>query len=495
MDASTYPTSAPATPSEIPALAAESSAASAAVGLAIVLSLLATVALWFAGQAQLLRMALPAMATAIGLILFFQRPILYYQYALWVWFLVPFVRRVVDWRFGFMDPNFLMLAPFLVSAIAGLTLLPQRHKDWPHPPAAFVLCAAGIVYGFVVGILMQASAETVFGLLNWFCPLLLGFHIYTDWARYPQYRAATLRVFVWAVLILGAYGVYQFFFPLNWDLYWLESVKSTSASFGNPQPLEVRVWSTLNSPGPFANVMMVGLLLLIIVRSPLKLPAAIAGYLSFLMTVVRTAWLSWVVGFVWLLKSAKPHVMIRVLLSIVLVVACLLPLVNDPRLAPVIGDRLKSFTDLGHDDSFAVRAEMYRLLLQDAVNNPFGNGLKNMEVSHGMAVDSGILIAIFSLGWLGSALYALGVFLLFWGHSRLPAQTDEFSAASKAILIALLAQIVSGPIFVNVTGVMFWIFAGLYLSASTFHNHHASDTQIASPKEQDAQMLAAYRHA
>src|SRR6266852_1783879 len=87
------------------------------------LALLIVGGLWFGGQGLLLRVALPAMALLVGVILYASRPILYVQYSLWVWFLTPLVRRLVDWRFGYTDPNIILLAPFLVAGIAGLTVL------------------------------------------------------------------------------------------------------------------------------------------------------------------------------------------------------------------------------------------------------------------------------------------------------------------------------------------------------------------------------------
>ncbi len=289
--------------------------------------------------------------------------------------------------------------------------------------------------------------------------------------------ALILHTFLWGVLVLGIYGVYQFLAPAGWDRLWLENViaNGTGVSFGLPDALVVRVFSTLNSPGPFANMMMVGVLFLFLVRSPLKPAAAIAGYTSFLLSIVRTAWLSWIVGLLWILKNSKPRVMIRVVLSIGLLVACLLPLLSDPRLADVIGDRMKTFTDLGHDDSYGARMEMYRILTADAIDNPFGYGLKNLEVSHGVGVDSGILAAVFSsLRWLGALLFVAGILSLFFRKTP-PGERDEFSEVGKAIMIAILVQVIGGNVFIGVNGILFWMSVGICLSAG---RNHAESTRL-----------------
>ena len=187
------------------------------VGIVAASCVVVVATLWFAGSGHLLRPAVPAVATLFGLFLYLRRPILYVQYALWVWFLAPLARRVVDLRFGWMESNVVLLAPLLVSGIAGLTLLRKRGQVAGGIPAAFVLCGTAILYGFVVGALLRPSAETAYAFLNWLCPLLFGLHLYMNWPQYQQHSEAISRTFLWAVLIIGVYGIYQFLSPPAWD--------------------------------------------------------------------------------------------------------------------------------------------------------------------------------------------------------------------------------------------------------------------------------------
>ncbi len=282
------------------------------LGIALVagFSGLALSALWLTAHASLLRVAIPAAALLVGLVLYLSDRIRYVEYSLWLWFLTPLMRRLVDWRFGYADPNFVLLCPLLVSGVAGLALIrPNRGHTTSRIPTSFILCGAAILYAVTVDVIQHPSAETIYGLADWLCPLLFGLHFCLDWRGYQKYRAAIGRTFLCAVPILGLYGAYQFFAPPTWDRYWLTNaqVNGISLSFGQPEPLLVRVWSTMNAPGPFANTMMVGLLLLLILPSRLKLPAAVTGYLSFLLSAVRTAWASWFIGLVFILKSVNPR--------------------------------------------------------------------------------------------------------------------------------------------------------------------------------------------
>jgi hypothetical protein len=447
------------------------------VGIVVIPCVAVVAALWFSGgNGQLLRIAILAATTLIGLFLYLKHSVLYVRYSLWVWFLAAMVRRVVDFRFGWTDPNLILFAPPLVSGIAGLSLLRKSNRVLGGIPPVFGLCGTAILYGFAVGAWLRPIPETAYAFLTWLCPMLFGLHLYLNWPQYWQHREAIVRSFLWAVLLVGVYGIYQFLDPPAWDCYWLENIRAAApdSSFGIPEPLLVRVWSTINAPGPFADMMFVGLLLLFGVRSPLKLPAAVAGYTSFLLSSVRAAWLSWVIGILWIVKDVSSRVKARIIFSIVLFVACLLPVIRQPDLALVIGNRLNTFADLEHDASLGARLEMYRQLLSDVAINPFGRGLSNDQVFHGYALDSGIIAAALSLGWLGTFLLGLAISSLFVGKQRLSDNPDDFVKASKAILIGFLAQLLGGNIFVSVTGAMFWIFAGMYLAANKYYAHVAN---------------------
>jgi hypothetical protein len=150
------------------------------VWLAGIGSLLVFFALAAAGQAAILRIAIPACATLTGLAFYFRRPIGYIHFSLWAWFATAFVRRLVDWRFGYQDQSLVLLTPFLVSSIAGLTLARERRNVPGLNLAPFLLSVTGIFYGFIVGIIRwrlddQSSvtlAANVYGLATWLCCFL-----------------------------------------------------------------------------------------------------------------------------------------------------------------------------------------------------------------------------------------------------------------------------------------------------------------------------------
>jgi hypothetical protein len=206
-------------------------------------------------------------------------------------------------------------------------------------------------------------------------------------------------------------------------------------------------------------------LLLFSLRSVIKIPAALAGYLSLLFSLVRTAWLGWFVGLFFFLRKSNPRAIVRVLALGVLLIICLLPWINDSRVSNLLGDRLDTFSDMKQDDSFQQRLSMYRVLASDVLDHPFGYGLSNQTNLHDIAIDSGILSMLFSLGWIGALAFASGIAAMFLVATGSAAANLEFPRVYKAIAIALLFQVTGGNIFIGATGLLFWIFAAAYLAS------------------------------
>ena len=264
------------------------------------------------------------------------------------------------------------------------------------------------------------------------------------------------------MLLLGFYGIYQFVSPPPWDGYWLDTENDILAitSFGHSAPFQIRVWSTLNAPGPFANFAAVGMLVLLETKSRWKLPAMLAGFVSLLLSVVRTAWLSLLVGVAILLTHAKPKVIVRVIFSALLLVVCAIPLLRDPRVSFLVSDRVKTFQDIGHDGSYQERSEMYRAVTSELVTNPFGQGLRNGIMVGRYVIDSGFLATLLSLGWVGSLMFSAGISFCFTSSRQKGLPDDGSRGVATAVCVSMLAQLFGGNVFVNVSGMLFWLFAG-----------------------------------
>src|SRR5215211_6585680 len=273
-----------------------------------------------------LQLLYPLAGCAVGGLLYWRYPTLYLWFTWWVWFLTPEVRRLVDYQQGWTPSSPVMLAPYLVTALTLFTLLRHLPKLRLHPFLPFGLVLLALFYGYMIGISRgQGVLAASFDLLDWLVPVVFAFYLMVHWRSYPRHLRVIQRTFVWGILFVGLYGLLQFLYVPAWDRFWM--LNAPIASIGYPEPFEVRVFSTLNSPGPFAIVMMAGLLLLFNSGKVLRWPAAAVGYASFLLSLVRSAWGGWILGLLFIVMAGW-RLRMRLLLSIGITVVAVWPLLT-----------------------------------------------------------------------------------------------------------------------------------------------------------------------
>jgi hypothetical protein len=427
-----------------------------------------------AGVGSVLRFLFPAGAVCVGLLLYFRYPLLYLGFNWWIWFLSPLVRRLIDYDSGWQDPSIVLLAPYLVTFISAITLwryLPRSNITGGLP---FVLSAAGVTYGLFVGVVNSSPTAVVVPFLDWAAPIIFGFHLFANWQNYPSLKRNTERTFLWGGIITGAYGIWQYLVAPEWDGYWLTN--TGLITFGEPEPLAIRVWSTMHSPGPFAVVMMAALLLLFHHRGALLLPASGIGYLSFLLSQVRAAWLGWGIGLIASITSLKQSLQIRLIVTLVVMAVCVIPLATIEPYSEVISERLESLSGgVSNDTSYQDRMQGYNDLLSLALVEFLGRGL-GFVIQHSNfgSNDSGILSLLLTLGWFGSLFYLGGLLLLLFHISQAnEARFDSFVTAARAISFAVFAQIGLGTAMLELSGMVLWSFLSIGIAAHKYYGHQA----------------------
>lgn len=425
------------------------------------------------GFAKTLNYGFPALALAVGGFLFLKYPLLYNGFTWWIWFLAPLVRRLVDFRVGFSDPSPILLTPYLVTLLTLITFFRWLPSAPRLGAGSFVMASLGILYGYLIGLIKTNPVAATIGLLDWISPVAFSFHLFINWRNYPSYRQNIQRVFLWFVLVAGAYGIFQYLVAPAWDCYWLENVTRTgNTSFGRPEPLQIRVWSIMHGPGVFGFAMMAGLLLLLSSLSPLCLPATGVGYLSFLLSQVRSAWLGWAVGLLFLMTSLKPKFQMRLFLIILVVSLCVIPLTTVKPFAEVINSRIESMSDVSGDKSAEDRQGNYSRWLSYGLTNGLGDGI---GATRGVILDSAILDSLVSLGGFGTLFYATGLAVLIIQFSRAAnLAQDPFASTARAIAFCLITQIPLGAVIIEFPGMLLWSFLGIGLAANQYylHQHH-----------------------
>jgi hypothetical protein len=435
----------------------------------------------YLGPAASLRLVYPAAALVTAVFLYLRHPILYLGFTWWMWFLSALVTRLVDLRVGWDPTRQMLIAPYLVVFVTIATLfryLPSAHRQGGLP---FLLAFAGIFYGLLIGLIYNQPVAVARSLLDWLSPPLFAFHLFVNWRDYPSYRQNIQRTFLWCVLIVGAYGIYQFVVAPEWDRYWLiQSKQNTSA--GNPVPFGMRVWSTLHSVGPFGGVMQAGLLLLFTRSGPLIFPASAVGYLSFLLAQARTNWGGWLLGVIMIVGSVKAQIQMRIITIILVMAMCVLPLLTIEPISSVIASRFDSFSNLQQDQSYRDRSATYDRNLNLALSNTLGNGFGNIwkvnektgqiEV---IVIDSGILDMFFTLGWLGAIPYLGGLILIIFTVTKYSeARFDSFVSAARAIGISSAAQLIIGSGMLAIAGMILWGFLAMAMAAHKYYQHQGT---------------------
>lgn len=461
---------------------------SAILGLVILLALG-----FVAGAGRLLIPIFPLSAFAIGVFLYRRYPVLYIGFTWWLWFLSPFVRRLIDYQSGYRTPWPEILAPLLVTAISFATLVRHLPKFFNQDGLPFILCIGSVLYGFLVGLIRQPITDfdrEIIILLSWLSPIAFGFHLFVNWRNYPSYRQNIQRVFFWGVLVMGVYGIWQFLVAPAWDRFFLTIrgfEEDQGGWMGNPKPFEIRVWSTMSGPRQFAANLVAGLVLLFISQEKLRFAAAGVGYLAFLLSRARTGWYTWLVALLLFIVSLKGRRQLLTIVGIAVLTLLVLLLTTIEPFSTVIGSRLETFSDLSNDVSLQSRLEQYNRTIDYALSEYLGwgiignEGIPTGDASAGIASsnDNGYLRLLISLGWLGMIPYLIGIALLFFKLFQPSSQSylDIFAIASRAIALSSVVRMATSDISSDDYAMPIWGFLGLAIAAHKYYSHERTVTQ------------------
>lgn len=432
--------------------------------------MIAIPALCIAGnQAGLLRIVFPALSLAIGGFLFWRSKPHYVGLVCWLWFITPFLGRIADFQSGFVASNAVLLAPYVTTGLSGFTMVTSLRRFGEPKSLPYICALIAISYGFIIGLIRYPLLNVLQALLNWVVPVVFGFFIYEHRELYPQFRKVIERSFLFGILLMGAYGIYQFFELPNWDRMWLLNVEVQS--FGAVEAMGVRVFSTMNAPAIFAAVSTCGLMILFNMTGKLRLLSATCGFVALLLTISRASWLSLAVGAVFLMTRLEMRQRARLAMALAACLVVMIALSQVPAINELIWQRIETFSEPSQDVSYASRIEGHQEAFRTLAQEPFGEGLGSTDTDHFTEGDdsiigphdSTILEFLYSLGWIGTLIYALGLGSLVIQLMR-AGKEDPFVISSKAILIGFAAQCLLNSVMLGVMGFMVWIFASMSLA-------------------------------
>jgi O-Antigen ligase len=402
----------------------------------------------------------PALAVVTGLVLLRISSRAYISLTLWIWFLTPLFRRLVDFRSSYVDPSPILLAPLLITALSAFPVLRKLHTFWKLEYLPYLLALSAILYGFAVGLFLSRGTDLLRTALLWGVPLVWGLYLASLDEPREQTRRLISTNFKWACLLLGIYGVIQYLAVPPWDSAWLEHAieDRDSTSFGSLGSDQVRIWSTLNGPGIFANFQMAFLVIASAETGLIEIFAILIGGLSFLLAQVRATWVGAMFAIICLIAWQRRR-RLKLVSGLLVIGLALAGLASLPQFQETLVSRIQTLGSGQGDGSLQERKATQQKLVGVIEDHPFGVGLApqlSVRDTDGYAVDSGIFQTLLALGWPGALVLAGSLVLLVLDSFKDLSQASSLCIGFRALFAAILIQLPFGDMFSGPSALLLW---------------------------------------
>lgn len=424
---------------------------------------------------SLANLAYVVLAAGCGLLFYLRDPAAYVSFSLWLWFVTPFVRRVLDMHHGWHPASPVLIAPLAVALLSVFTVVHRLSELRGMLYAPYLLVLLAFSYGFAVGAINAGIVPATYALTTWLAPAIFGLYVAINWRRYPEFGNAVRRTFTWALPLLAAYGVYQFVKMPRWDAQWM--INADLRSIGLPRPFLARIFGTLNAPGPFAAFLCAGSLMLLPQKGRLRFLWIAVATLSLLLTRTRAAWVAFLIGLLVQQIGQPLRKLPQYAITLVAVALIAIPLARMPQFSALIIPRLQTFANLSQDNSFVKRYNFSEQAANSIVETAEGNGLGTtggaikLRGNQGLrSLDNGFLEVFYIFGWPGGTLFFLGITGLVLQSARFrETHRDSFANAVRATSVALVSMLPIGDVFTGPTGTLLWMSAGFGIAGHAYH--------------------------
>jgi hypothetical protein len=408
----------------------------------------------------------------------------YTFFTLALWIVAPEIRRIFDWQFGFSNISVFAALPLLATIPHALAL--TLGGGWKRLPQMLAIAAwlwiGGFAYALVLSLINGNGLPGAYAFAGFVFPIGVGLWI----ASVAETQRIVIRrvthMLFFATTLASIYGIVQYVILPPWDAFWLKTlIANGSNSFGLPQPMEIRAFSTFASPGPFAAFLGCMLLLSLPQLTP-KRPWLLAQMplwlVAFALTLGRAGWVLFALGLaVYVLLAARRGTVIAAIALCCAVVAAASVLLSQAsasdRFTTDVVARLQTLGDLNDDVSASDRQSQYSQGFREFEAAPLGLGLGLLGVATKLGAaekttdfDSGVVARLIEMGIPGTLLLVaafsvcLLTLLLVWADVRAKHVAGQSTAAAA---IAVLVGVAGYEVFGDVTGFLVLI---LWLSIS-----------------------------
>lgn len=410
----------------------------------------------------------PAMMV-MGLALLYLRPVSYLGFTMWVWMLTPFYRRLSDVHGGYTDASLVMLAPIAVTACCGFAIASNIRRGSPKALWPYIGLMAVVIYGFFSGALQNGLPAATLALLNWVLPILFALHILTLQEEAGEKARQIMLAMVWGGLIIGVYGLIQYLILPAWDAEWMRG--SALESIGAPIPRMVRVFSTLNSPGPYAQFVSASALIAIATRSRMRWGSIVFSLVGLLLSLVRAAWGSWAIALVMLFFWSNVRQKIAFAATALAAILVITPAIAFSPLGETINARFATLSNASSDTSYIERVDLYRRFSSTALSSIAGVGLGRTGVISARLsgqspdavdatnnIDSGVLEIFYTFGLLGAVFLAMfgAIYVTSW-----PDRSNPYGVAAMVVAMSCAPLVFFGNPLTGASGMLLYPFVAL----------------------------------
>jgi hypothetical protein len=455
---------------DIPARAALTPRPLAGEGMVVVaVVLVLPVAMYLAGLAPQARLLYPALNVAVAAWLYERRSPWYAAHCLLIFCCVSLVRRLIDQQAGFDPSNPVMLTPYLCCLLTASAFFEYWARRRPVALAPFLVLLGCIAYGTALAMLDGRIRSSLVDVLKWSVGPLFAVYLMQNSARIVQIRRVFEPCVIAAAAMMALYGVVQFQSPPSWDATWMRGVFELGFnSIGQPEPHQLRVFSTMNSPGSFAAILSAGLVLALKQRLPVFLVCAAPMLVGLALCQYRSLWAATLLAI--LLVAIAPIAGVRRgnILALFLVGVLLASTALSPQIRDTVAQRAASLTELEGDYSLSKRLEQYEEFLHHD-NLIAGEGLAINGASRRLdnrptAEIDGAIIEIYSaMGVFVGTAFILAIVLLVVRLFQ-AARSDRNIYYDRAIVASVFVLFPMGTVHVGELGFCAWTFIGLGLA-------------------------------
>ncbi len=419
-------------------------------------------------SASLARLLFPVYALLVGAYVLYRRRGCYLSFCVGLLVFAPYLRRVADFHAGFQQTNPILIAPY----VALLPCLPSllRLILTPRAPmrSAFVVMTFMFCYAAMLAVAGGKLISAFYEPLGWLLPVAACAFV----IEHPELQAEIRTSLRWTLIlvlpIMTVYGVQQFLAPSDIDRFWMINVDN--ASFGKPAPYEVRVFSTMNSPG-IAAVFTESAMLFLLGEGGLAGLVSLAALPLLALTLLRAAWFGFAAGL--LLAVVLMPALRRVqLLALAAAAALGISLfMSSPAVSPELQSyllaRWDSLFELKNDTSANARLDTYALSIDRMADTPYGEGYgsnaSTQQKNDVVSIDSGLLEALITYGIIGGITYLLALLSMLFAGFRACLTRGRQLVMCLGAIVSLIVCLPFGSHQTGESSFVGWIALGLLL--------------------------------